>query len=349
MLHNEKVECMSMQEVARRAGVSQSTVSRVVNGRSFVNEATRARVHEAMKEVGYEALPPERRTGRNPKLESRANSGLLAVLVDPVGMRLHSEFVMKLYSAAQHEANREGYSTILHFYEADKQLPPVLEKVDGFLVVGMSASEPFPKGILSRPMVCLTSFWQQGATSILAGNDEVGELAALHLLERGHQRLAVFLAEAGNPSFSARGKAFQRAAKAAGAKVSNFGAAVPRRTEARIATVEDLESRMERLVDRFVAERPLATGVFCPSDAMTAMAYRLLAKRRLVVGQDVEFVSCDHEVGYLAGLCPRPATIDLGIDERAHLAVQHLTSAIRNNRAPGEVQLTVEPKLVPGD
>ena len=48
-------------------------------------------------------------------------------------------------------------------------------------------------------------------------------------------------------------------------------------------------------------------------------------------------------------LFPRPATIDLGIHERAHLAVQHLTSAIRDNRAPGEIRLTVEPKLIHGD
>lgn len=340
---------MSMSEVAVLAEVSQSTVSRVVNGRSFVNEETRQRVFRAMKEVGYEAPPPDRRTGRNPKLESRANSGLLAVLVDPVGMRLHSEFVMALYSAAQAEANREGYSTILHFYETGQPLPPVLGRVDGFLVVGLSASDSLPKGILSRPVVGLTSFWQQGASSILAGNDEVGALAARYLIDRGHERLAVFLAEAGNPSFSARGKAFQKAAKAAGVEVTNYGAAVPRKTEARISTVDDLESRMERLVDRFVGERPIASGVFCPSDAMTAMAHRLLLRRKIAVGSEVEFVSCDNEISYLAGLCPRPATIDLGIHERAHLAVQHLTSAIRDNRAPGEVRLTVEPKLVPGD
>ena len=340
---------MSMSEVAFLAGVSQSTVSRVVNDRSFVNEETRQRVFRAMKEVGYEAPPPDRRTGRNPKLESRANSGLLAVLVDPVGMRMHSEFMVKLYSLAQAEANREGYSTILHFHHAEEGLPTVLDKVDGFLIVGLSAIDPFPKGILSRPVVCLTSFWQQGATSILAGNDEVGSLAARYLLKRGHRRLAVFLAEAGNPSFSARGKAFQKAVRSAGAEVTNYGAAVPRKTEARISTVDDLESRMERLVDRFVAEQPIASGVFCPSDAMTAMAHRLLLRRKIAVGSEVEFVSCDNEISYLAGLCPRPATIDLGIHERAHLAVQHLTSAIRDNRAPGELRLPVEPKLIHGD
>lgn len=338
-----------MTEVAKLAGVSQSTVSRVVNGRSFVAEATRRRVLEAMGEAGYQAPPPDRRTGRSPRLESRANSGLLAVLVDPVGMHLHSEFVMDLYSAAQRESNREGYSTILHFFEAGQPLPGVLDRVDGFLVVGVSATDPFPRGILSRPVVCLTSFWQQGATTILAGNDEVGKLAALYLTERGHGRLAVFLAESGNPSFSARGKAFEKAARANGIDVATYGAAVPRKMGSGVASLENLEARMERLVDRFILERPRATGIFCPSDAMTAMAHRLLSKRKLVIGNDVELVSCDNESGYLAGLNPRPATIDLGIEERTRLAVQHLSTAIRENRPPGELRLTVEPTLVPGD
>ncbi|MEM9017550.1 MAG: LacI family DNA-binding transcriptional regulator, partial [Verrucomicrobiota bacterium] len=204
---------MSMTQVARLAGVSQSTVSRVVNGRSFVNEETRRRVFESMEKCGYEAPPPDQRTGRNPKLESRSHSGLLAVLVDSVGMRLHSEFVMNLYRAVQSEANREGYSTILHFLETGASLPPVFHRVDGFLVVGLPGSAPLPKRVRSRPVVCLTSFWQSGATSILAGNDEVGQLAAEYLAGRGHQRLAVFLAEAGNPSFGARGRAFLKEAK----------------------------------------------------------------------------------------------------------------------------------------
>ena len=339
---------MSMTQVAELVGVSQSTVSRVVNGRSFVNEVTRRRVIDAMKKVGYTPPPPDQRTGRSPKPESRMHSGLLAVLVDPIGMHLHSVFVMRLYRAAQREANRRGYSTILHFFEGRQPPPQVLERVDGFLVVGLSASDPFPEGILSRPVVCLTSFWQKGATSILAGNDEVGRLAVEYLVERGHQRLALLLAEAGNPSFCARGKAFQRAARESGVKVSNFGAAVPRKTEEGVFTVEKLEAQMERLVDRFLAEQPLASGIFCPSDAMTAICYRLLAKRGVAVGDELEFISCDNEGSYLAGLFPRPATIDLGINERAEMAVEWLSEALKENRDLDEVRLTVEPRIVPG-
>ena len=127
---------MNMTEVAKLAGVSQSTVSRVVNGRSFVRESTRARVLEAIRQLGYCAPPPERRSGRNPKLEQRPDTGLLAMLVNPNGMILHTDFVSQLTQAVQREANREGYSVILHYLESGLPLPAVFEKVDGYLLVG---------------------------------------------------------------------------------------------------------------------------------------------------------------------------------------------------------------------
>mgnify|MGYP003642453658 CR=1 FL=1 len=90
-MHNtETVGKMNMTEVAKAAGVSQSTVSRVVNGRSFVGEKTRHRVHEAMERLGYTPQPPDRRPGRDPVPEVRPRSGLLAVLVNRDATIIHS-------------------------------------------------------------------------------------------------------------------------------------------------------------------------------------------------------------------------------------------------------------------
>ena len=66
-------------------------------------------------------------------------------------------------------------------------------------------------------------------------------------------------------------------------------------------------------------------------------------------GIDLEFISCDHESSYLASLIPRPATVDLGIEARARLAVHGIALALRENRVVSGIQLKVEPALIPGN
>ncbi len=63
----------------------------------------------------------------------------------------------------------------------------------------------------------------------------------------------------------------------------------------------------------------------------------------------MEIVSCDNEACYLAGLTPRPATIDLATESRARLAVQHLVENLENNQLSQGIRLQIEPVLVKGD
>lgn len=58
-------------DVARLAGVSQQTVSRVANGSNLVREATRAKVQAAMKELGYSPQPSSARPAQRPLQDDR--------------------------------------------------------------------------------------------------------------------------------------------------------------------------------------------------------------------------------------------------------------------------------------
>ncbi len=338
-----------MTEVAKAAGVSQSTVSRVVNGRSFVGEKTRHRVHEAMERLGYTPQPPDRRPGRDPVPEVRPRSGLLAVLVNRDATIIHSDFVARLYRNVQVEANRSGFSTILHFLSGDLALPELFDRVDAFLIVG-SPSDTFPKIVWSRPVIWLTSFQKRNEASIITGNEEVGQLGAEYLIKRGHQRLAVFLPESENPSYQARGTAFQTAASERGIAVRSY--ATPTKKGDRptgVSSIADLEARTASLVDRFGKETEPATGIFSPADATTALLYRLFQQRGIHPGKDIEIISCDNEQSYLAGLTPRPATIDLGTEIRARLAVQHLVANLESDQLTQGLRLEIDPILVEGD
>lgn len=340
---------MNMTQVAEAAGVSQATVSRVVNGRTFVAEATRQRIFEAIEELGYEVKPPERRPGRMPVPEVLPKSGLVAVLVNRDATLIHSDFVFRLYRNVEFESNRNGLSTMLHFLDPDLALPPLFDRIDAFLVLG-SPSDALPNAVWSRPVVWLTSFRRTGETMIITGNDEVGRLAAEFLIGRGHSRLGFFLPEAENPSYQARGKSFRIAASKRGTAVSRFAASRKRREKQKgVSSLEELEERLAPLVDRFLCESIRPTGIFSPSDATTSLLYRHLGRHDIALGKDVEIVSCDNEQSYLAGLTPRPASIDLGIETRAKLAVQNLVEQMEEKQSARGGRLEIDPVLIEGD
>ena len=89
------------------------------------------------------------------------------------------------------------------------------------------------------------------------------------------------------------------------------------------------------------------TGIFCPSDAETAICYRLLISRGNPPGPKLDFVSCNNEQSFLAGLSPRPATIDIGASSRGRVAIQYLIRNLDRSHHRHGYQPMIEPFLVP--
>jgi LacI family transcriptional regulator len=93
---------VSIAEVARRANVSISTVSRVINRRELVNEKTRARVELAIRELGYQ-----------PNAFAR---GLMLHKSEIVGLVLpdiHGEFYSEIIRGANNQARASGYNLVV--------------------------------------------------------------------------------------------------------------------------------------------------------------------------------------------------------------------------------------------
>jgi len=89
-------------------------------------------------------------------------------------------------------------------------------------------------------------------------------------------------------------------------------------------------------------------GLFSPEERLTALFYRVLTRRG--GGVTIPVVSCNHTPEYLAGLYPRPASIDLGNRMLAELALDELLRRISG--APGRadhVAVIATPQLVPGE
>ena len=119
---------MNIQDIAKMAGVSASTVSKVINGKDKdISEATRERVMKIVEETNY-----------MPWIKFREKESLQSHLL---GMIIHKNCRERerMIEAVDSEANKQGYHLAVHFVDTDAEIPVSLEameqrKVSGVLI-----------------------------------------------------------------------------------------------------------------------------------------------------------------------------------------------------------------------
>ncbi len=179
----------TIEDVARRAGVSRQTVSRVINGRNWVSAEARERVLEAVRALGYRrnALAGGLRSGRT----------------QTIGM-LISNILNPLFAGeargVQDVADAHGYQVILCNTDEDvrkeeRLLRMLQEKqVDGAIVIpchsnnSRAALEELAR--TSVPLVLLNRRLP-GFDCVAFDSYREGEQAVQHLIDRGHRRVAI--------------------------------------------------------------------------------------------------------------------------------------------------------------
>lgn len=336
---------MKMVEIAKIAGVSHSTVSRVIHGNPHVSSATAERVRKAMKEVGY--VPrPKRRSSDFQSIEG-LRTGNIAVLTMGMDMSvIHTPMINDTIKGIERALSALGLHMILAGVDEVPKLPVVLSsgKTDGFILIGWKIP---PQGILEA-VARFPCLWISSPSpkfdSVQPDNYAVGRLAAHYLIERGLLDLAILDSCPYHPEFQARRRAFAFAAKEAAATVEVLVDVEEKPPS--IANLDRHESTIMSLVDRFVKLSPRPKGLFIPSDLQTAVAYRMLQQWGIKMGVDVTIVSCDDWQAVLTGLNPRPATINIHPEVVGELAVSHLLWCVNNKSVRPRITLSVAPSLV---
>ncbi len=193
---------VTMQDVADRAGVSLTTVSFVVNGTKRVAPSTRARVEEAMADLGY------RRNVLARALASR-RSHIVALVFPALQHRLGST-ALSIVTAAARAATERGFNVVLWPVDDVAQLDDYLSGglVDGVLLMEVTADDPRVALLVERDV----HFGLVGRTDDTTGlsyvdMDFAGMVATGldHLTELGHRRVALFLGDPGGPAWSGYG------------------------------------------------------------------------------------------------------------------------------------------------
>ncbi|MEM7128135.1 MAG: LacI family DNA-binding transcriptional regulator [Chloroflexota bacterium] len=339
---------VSMDDVARQAGVSKSTVSIVLNDRPGASDAMRQRVMDAANAVGYQ-------------LASQRNQsvGVNTVPHAPVIALVHcvdetpdiDEGLTYLYLAY-----RNGIQRYTHGRDISVMLMTSYrdDNVDSFSYQLMAQDEwPFDGLILMGPglrrqskliqrtieqqipAVILGRSWPEvPISSVSQDHNEQAVLVMDHLLALGHEKIG-FVARNVDRSynwFEWRIQAYREA------MASNFRW----NDDECVAIAEDVESAVNRLLQNY----PDITAIFAMNDHIAYQTMRTLIKAGHAVPNDISVIGIDGVFKPQEGL-PKLTTVTFPHEEVGFLAAETLVKLLENKNLR-TARLTVGSHLVSG-
>lgn len=317
-------------DVARLAGVSQSTVSRALRNETSISPATRARVNAAVESLGY----TPNGLGRSLVTQSTRTIGMLVT-------DLSNPFYPYLIAPLHEELSRLGYRMLLIADPSHDGSPNELidRSVDGAVLATVTIDSSLPGNLAARgvPFVYLTREVDEVPGDAAVVDNPLGaSLMATEVLRRGHRRIGALL----GPESTSTGRQRER-----GLRVTLAGAGHP---------LDDALTRHGPFVPdtghaglrQLMALNSPPTAVVCGNDSIALGALNAATALSLRVPDDVSIVGFD-DLPLASWELVQLTTVHQPMDEMARAAARLLVDRIEGNVPPGRVRREVfEPRLV---
>jgi DNA-binding LacI/PurR family transcriptional regulator len=319
-------------DVAKKAGVSRQTVSRVLSGSELVAEPTRKRVQNAIDRLYYRPDPIAR------SLVNKRTYLIGVIITSFTGYTRD-----QILSGAEKEAALNNYNLFICGAEANRYGEPVdvpllnSQRYEGLFILYRGAKQDshvifdeIPDGI---PVVTLGYSPKNRAVFRVQLNNRSGAYhATRHLIKRGHRKIAVLTGTRGRYDTEERLAGYRKALKEAGY------AADPSLTFEGDWTAETAYS----LFADAVTGTPAFSAVFSQSDIMAIGLISALKKLGLRVPQDIAVVGFDNiDIGRY--MDPPLSTIDHKLFYTGSRGIRMLIDAIeKKNREKKKVLIATE-------
>jgi LacI family transcriptional regulator len=302
----------TLHEVARRAGVSAMTVSRVVNGRGGVDSETRQRVEEAIQALDY--------------VPNRIARGLISQKTQTIGIivpDIVNPFFAPVVRGAESTARKAGYRVLLCNSEGDLRLEReyiedlVAHRVEGLLLAPASDRSQSSIQSLLRggfPLVLIDRALPDADCDLIVSDNVQGARRLIeHLIAIGHREIAHVSDAEDTSTGRERLRGYREAVEAAG---------IPFQPELVIRTTVDRIGGY-RAAQEILARDLLPTAIFAVNNMTAVGTMEALRERGLSVPKDMGLV-CFDDVEHLAVLSPILTVIDQPAETFGSLGVQLL-------------------------
>jgi DNA-binding LacI/PurR family transcriptional regulator len=307
---------MSITEVAKIAGVSVATVSRVINGHASVQPQLARRVRTAMQDTGY--TPRLTRPGPKPKISrtKELTGSIGIVLLGRTEALLQFPYMSRLMAGIADAVHRADCQLMV-LPMPDKSQPPRAIRdrlVDGLILTGMGRPTDAAEFDQFHPLPCV---WVGGSRPekqiidhVLADNSAIGTLAADYLLECGCKTAALIDHSPDHAGFDIRRKSFSQKLKKQGISVKQFTSQTKDINENELWSGGYIRKEISLLLDKILKSGPLPDGIFLQTDQQAAVLHALLRDRGIHPEKDVTLISCNNDEPWRTAMIPCPATID---------------------------------------
>ncbi|MFP3513151.1 LacI family DNA-binding transcriptional regulator [Peribacillus sp. SIMBA_075] len=274
---------VTLQQVAKHAGVSTSTASLIVRNNPRISEATRKKVLKSMHELGY----VYDRIAANLRSQS---SDTVGIIITDISNTFFSEFLIGVHDAL----DEVGYTVLLgttfdSVAKQDHLLSTMMEhRVGGLILCPVSESSQDTIERLNEidtPMV-LAVRELPGVNSDYVGIDypEGARIAVDHLLGKGHKRIALLGGIKESSTWIERIKGYREALSRAGLEVDESLV---------IDSAPTREGGLEAVLK--VLENPNPpTAIFCFSDLIAFGVMQGLMMKGITPGKDIDIVGFDN-------------------------------------------------------
>lgn len=308
---------VSSKDVAKHAGVSQTTVSRVLNTPELVKKPTLDKVMKAINDLNYIPNAHARSLVQN-------KTGTIALLSGP----LHNPFFVDTTSAIVNYANEMGFRVNVQFVN-DQKLPEayataIEHKVDGVILSCILIDDPIFEKLtrMDIPFITYNRKHKNNEYFVEIDNFEAGYLSAKHMIEQGHTAIAWVGGTLTVSTYSNRYLGFLQAMK-------DYKLPIPKQYILNTDTSkQDITRAFHELIQ--LPQRP--TAICAGADSIALFLIDVAIQESLTVPDDISIIGIDNVDLSSHGLIQLTTVGSISEQNLGYLAIQKLIEMIENKK-----------------
>lgn len=326
---------ITIRDVAKKAGVSVSTVSRAFNNYSDINPETRQKILAISEELGYVPNTIAR------SLVSSKNYRLGLLIEDYNDESLMNPMVFEIVMAFKNAATRQGYETVLLTTTSDIQKSQKIDRLfnekqlDGTFVMGLKITDEYYQQLneIKYPCVIMdVNVKNPMVACIGVDNTKGASMAVEHLIENGHKKIA-FINGSKNAFVSyERLDGYYLALNRHGINVDS----------SLIEYGDFSSSGAEEAVERLLKKHKDITAIFCASDIMAIGAISKLNELGYSVPEDISIIGFD-DIFIASYMTPKLTTVKQDKTKVGETAANVLLNMISGQMME---RVLIEPELM---
>lgn len=326
---------LTLEKIAELAGVSRSTVSRVVRNHKSVRDEVRERVLQVIEETGYQPNAAAQ------MLAGQRTNIIGLVITEPTSAIFTDTYYLQIIQGVTRQSNQQN-QTLTLFLSHDKSEEPLLIKrvihnqlIDGLIVCGTRLGDQLVPALLKStvPFVVIGPHEESMVSLVDIDNFGAAKEIVTHLIELGKKRIGTIAGPTDHPSALKRLDGYKEALSEAGHSVND-----------ELIAVADhfVEASGYELASQMIAQN--VDAIFAASDSLALGAMRALKEKGLSVPKDVAIVGFD-DIKEAAMAQPALTTIRQNILDASTQSVKMLLEIIEHKDRPVK-QIYLPTKLV---